>query len=246
MDKSTVPLCSCEKGNEMNLYGLQKLTLLDFPGHTACTVFLAGCNFRCPFCHNAELADGTAPAVMDDRELLAFLEKRTGLLDGVCFTGGEPLLSPGLAELMASVRAMGYAIKLDTDGAFPERLAGLFSRHLVDYVAMDVKNSPARYAETCGVERVDLAPIRESISLLIEGKVDYEFRTTAVRELHDDASFAAIGELIRGAKQYFLQCFTDRDTVPFAGLSAPDAADLERWAGIVRPFVGAVEIRGAS
>ena len=228
----------------MKIYGLQKLTLLDFPGHTACTVFLAGCNFRCPFCHNAELAEGRAPVVMDDAELLRFLKTRQGLLDGVCFTGGEPLLSPGLAELMAEVRALGYAIKLDTDGAFPDRMASLLSRGLLDYVAMDIKNSPERYAATCGVESVDLAPIGESIALLMGGNTSYEFRTTAIREFHDDLSFSAIAELIHGAKQYYIQAFTDHDSVPFAGLSAPAAEELHRWADLVRNSVEFVGIRG--
>ena len=228
----------------MNVNGLQKLTLLDYPGKVACTVFLAGCTLRCPFCHNSELLDGTAEAVMDDAGLLEFLKKRQGMLDGVAVTGGEPLLRPELPELLRRIRALGYSVKLDTNGMFPAALERVLAADLVDYVAMDVKNSPERYAETCGVETMDLAPVYASIDLLRSGAIDYEFRTTVVSELHDEASFAAIGPMIEGAKRYFLQPFTDRDTVAFAGFHAPDTAALQRYAEIVRPFVEAVEIRG--
>ena len=228
----------------MNINGLQKLTLLDYPGKVACTVFLAGCNLRCPFCHNSELLDGTAETVMDDAGLLGFLRKRQGMLDGVAFTGGEPLLRPELPELMQRVRDLGYAVKLDTNGLFPDALSRVLERKLVDYVAMDVKNSPERYAETCGVGTVDMAAIYASIDLLRSGRTDYEFRTTVVDELHDDESFLAIGPMIRGAKRYFLQPFRDRDTVAFAGFHAPDAAKLTRWVELVKPCVDSVEIRG--
>ncbi|MDO4494102.1 MAG: anaerobic ribonucleoside-triphosphate reductase activating protein [Clostridia bacterium] len=228
----------------MKINGLQKLTLLDFPGHCACTVFLAGCDLNCPFCHNSELIPGNAPAVMESDELLSFLKKRTGVLDGVAFTGGEPLLRPGLEELIREIRALGYAVKLDTNGCHPERLERLLTQHLVDYVAMDIKNSPDRYAETCGVSDVDTEKIRRSIALLVNGETKYEFRTTVVAQLHDAASFEAIGPMIRGAKRYFLQAFTDRDTVPFEGFTAPEKAELEAYADIVRPYVGEVSLRG--
>ena len=228
----------------MLIHGLQKMTLLDFPGRVACTVFLGGCDLRCPYCHNAELIDGSAPAVMDDGELLAFLKKRVGLLDGVAVTGGEPLLRD-IAPLLRAVRALGYAVKLDTNGTHPARLRALLDEGLVDYVAMDVKNSPERYAETVGVAGLDLAPVRESAALLMEGRVDYEFRTTVCRELHDDDAIRGVGELLAGARRLYLQPFADRDTVAFAGFSAPDMPTLERWAEILREFVGEVGIRGA-
>jgi len=228
----------------MKIHGLQKMTLLDFPGRVACTVFFGGCDMRCPYCHNAELLDGTAPAVMDDEELLAFLKKRQGLLDGVCFTGGEPLLQKDLPEFAAKVRNLGYPVKLDTNGNHPDRLEKMIREGLVQYVAMDIKNSPERYAETAGLRQMDLAPIRESVSLLMEGRTDYEFRTTAVAELHDDESFEQIGQWIKGAKRYYLQRFTDRDTVPFQGLHSPEKEKMEHWAEIVRPYVPAVELRG--
>ena len=228
----------------MKIHGLQKMTLLDFPGRVACTVFFGGCDMRCPFCHNAELLDGTAPAIMDDEELLAFLKKRQGLLDGVAFTGGEPLLQKDLPELTAKIRDLGYPVKLDTNGMHPERLELMMKKGLVQYVAMDIKNGPERYAETAGLPEIDLAPVRESVSLLMNGEMDYEFRTTVVAELHDDRSFEQIGQWIKGARHYYLQKFTDRDTVPFEGLHAPTDEQMRKWAEKLRPDIPAVELRG--
>ena len=228
----------------MDIQGLQKMTLLDWPGKVACTVFLGGCDFRCPFCHNAELLEGELPAALTQGELLDFLRRRKGLLDGVCVTGGEPLLRPGLAGLLEEIKALGYPVKVDTNGSHPARLAELWERGLVDYVAMDVKNSPDRYGETAGVPALDLTPIRESVAWLLEGRVDYEFRTTAVRQFHDAGSFRAIGPWIRGAARYYIQNFTDRDTVAFAGLSGFRREELEAFADLVRPFVAGVELRG--
>ena len=228
----------------MKLHGLQKMTLLDFPGRVACTVFLGGCDFRCPFCHNFELVDGTAEPVMDSEEFLSFLSKRNGLLDGVAFTGGEPLLHPGLPELMRQIRGMGFAVKLDTNGYHPDRLRAVLDESLVDYTAMDVKNSPGKYALTCGVEKIDLSRIRESIAILKEGKSDYEFRTTVVHPLHENEDFEAIGAEIRGAKRYFLQRFTDRDTVPFQNLSAPAPEEMARFAATASRFVPDTFLRG--
>ena len=228
----------------MDIHGLQKMTLLDFPGRVACTVFLGGCDLRCPFCHNAELIDGTAPAVMEENGLLSFLKKRQGLLEGVAVTGGEPLLRPDLGELLSGVRELGYPVKLDTNGTHPERLRQLLEQDLVQYVAMDIKNSPERYPETVGRKTFDLTPVRESVALLLGGDWDYEFRTTAVRELHDADSFREIGPWIRGAKRYFLQIFTDRETVPFQGFHSPSAEEMRAWAGIMEPFVDAVSLRG--
>lgn len=230
----------------MKIHGLQKMTLLDFPGRVACTVFLGGCDLRCPFCHNAELIDGTAPAVMEEEELLAFLRKRKGLLDGVAVTGGEPLLrGEAMIRLAEKIRELGYPLKLDTNGTHPELLRRMIDRGLVAYAAMDIKNSPERYAETCGLAEMDLGPVRESAALLAEGRTDYEFRTTTVAELHDGDSFRGIGEWIRGAKRYYLQKFTDRDTVPFAGFHAPADEAMEAYLAIAREYVPAAELRGA-
>ena len=228
----------------MDIQGLQKMTLLDWPGKVACTVFLGGCDFRCPFCHNAELLEGDLPAALTQGELLDFLRRRRGLLDGVCVTGGEPLLRADLAGLLEEVKALGYPVKVDTNGSHPARMVELWERGLVDYVAMDVKNSPDRYPETAGVPGLDLGPIRESIAWLLEGHVDYEFRTTAVRQFHDGDSFRAIGAWIRGARRYFIQNFVDRDTVAFAGLEGFSREELERFAALVAPFVERVEVRG--
>ena len=228
----------------MKIHGLQKMTLLDFPGKVACTVFLGGCDMRCPFCHNAELIDGTAPAVMEEEELLAFLKKRTGLLEGVAITGGEPLLREDTITLAEKIRDLGYPLKLDTNGTHPDRLRKILDRGLAAYVAMDIKNSPDRYAVTAGLEKLDLAPVRESVSLLMEGRTDYEFRTTVVAELHDAESFRGIGEWIRGARRYYLQKFTDRDTVPFGGFHAPEDEKMREYASIAREYVPSAEIRG--
>ena len=228
----------------MKIHGLQKMTLLDFPGRVACTVFLGGCDMRCPFCHNAELIDGSAPAVMEEEELLAFLKKRQGLLEGVAITGGEPLLRPDIIPLAEKIRDLGYPLKLDTNGTHPDRLREIISRGLAAYVAMDIKNSPDRYALTAGLEALDLGPVRESVSLLMEGRTDYEFRTTVVAELHDEDSFRGIGEWIRGARRYFLQKFTDRDTVPFGGFHAPADEQMRAYAEIAREYVPAAELRG--
>ncbi|MBQ1729550.1 MAG: anaerobic ribonucleoside-triphosphate reductase activating protein [Oscillospiraceae bacterium] len=228
----------------MKIFGLQKMTLLDYPGRVACTVFLGGCDFRCPFCHNFELVDGTAKPLMTDEELISFLEKRRGLLDGVAFTGGEPLLSKELPELMRTIRSLGFKIKLDTNGYHPARLRSMLEDGLVDYVAMDVKNSPEKYAETCGVESVDMGTIRESIDVIMRLAPDYEFRTTVVDELHEVSDFEKIGALIPGAKRYFLQAFTDRDTVPFEGFHAPSKEKLDSYLAAVSPFVPSAELRG--
>ena len=230
----------------MRFYGFQKMTLLDFPGKVACTLFTGGCNMRCPFCHNAllvtELEQGND--TWDEAEVLTFLRRRKGLLDGVCVTGGEPTLQPELAPFLRRVKELGYAVKLDTNGTRPEVLRALVGEGLVDYVAMDVKNSPARYALTAGIPAAELSGVFTSMDFLLSGTVDYEFRTTAVAEFHNDASFRGIAQWIAGARRYYIQCFTDRDSVLQAGLHAPEKAQLEHWADIVRPLVPDVELRG--
>ena len=228
----------------MKIHGLQKMTLLDFPGRVACTVFLGGCDLSCPFCHNAELIDGTAEPVMDETELLAFLEKRKGLLDGVAFTGGEPTLRKDLPDLFRKIKAFGYPIKLDTNGLHPDRLKALLDEGLVDYVAMDIKNSPEKYALTAGVDTVDLEKISESIRLLMSSGVDYEFRTTVVDELHAPGDFDAIANWIAGAKAYFLQPFVDRDSVVYENFHAPDPKRMKLYCDAVRKTVPNAVIRG--
>ena len=230
----------------MKLYGLQKMTLLDYPGHVACTVFTGGCDFRCPFCHNFDLACSKAEPVMEEEAFWQFLEKRKGLLDGIAITGGEPCLQPDLESFMKKGRQMGFAIKLDTNGYHPQRLRRLAEQWLVDYVAMDIKNSPGKYAATAGLteERFDFGRIAESISFLMEGKVDYEFRTTIVSELHEAADLEWIGRRIAGAGRYFLQSFVDREQVPYAGFHAPSAQEMDAMLRIVRPYVPDAKVRG--
>ncbi len=222
------------------------MTLLDFPGHVACTVFLGGCDLRCPFCHNYELATGKVPPMMEEEELFAFLAKRKGLLDGVAVTGGEPCLHRDLPELLARIRELGFVVKLDTNGTHPDMLREILERGLADYVAMDIKNSPGKYTFTAGMaaEPDFVSAVRESVRILMESGTDYEFRTTVVDELHEVQDFEEIGRWIRGAKRYFLQCFTDRDTVPYGGLSAPSKAKMEACAAIAKRYIADVQIRG--
>ncbi len=228
----------------MKLHGIQKMTLLDFPGVVSCTIFLGGCDFRCPFCHNFELIDGSEKPIMDDSELIEFLKGRKALLDGVAITGGEPCLHKDLPELIRKIRAEGYKVKLDTNGYHPELLKAILDEGLVDYVAMDIKNSEEKYALTCGLDTIDMDKIKESISLLMNGNTEYEFRTTVVDELHDENDFEQIGALIGGAKRYFLQRFTDRDSVPYGNLSAPSFDKMHKYADIARKYVTDTELRG--
>ncbi len=229
--------------------GLQKMTLLDFPGRVACTVFLHGCNYRCPFCHNSELIAGKGETLMDEEKFLKFLKSRQGLLDGVCVSGGEPTLYKGLPQLLKEIKAMGFAVKLDTNGSRPDVLRQLVEQGLVDYVAVDAKNSPSRYVETVGVPNFDLSPVEESMRYLIEGTVDYELRTTLVEPLHTEESIREMGQwlasLVPGKKpkQLFLQRFVDRDTVIFEGLRAPEPETVTHWADIVTQWVEKVTIR---
>ena len=224
------------------------MTLLDFPGHVACTVFLGGCDFRCPFCHNFELEDGSAQPVMEEDELFSFLEKRTGLLDGVAITGGEPCLHSDLPDLLRKIRSLGFMTKLDTNGNHPEVLRQILEEGLADYVAMDIKNSPARYAETAGLAQFDLSKVRESVNIIMEAgaahRLSYEFRTTVVKEFHRAEDFEEIGQWIAGAQAYFLQSFTDRDTVPYGNLHAPSKEELEEFRRIAAAYVPDTQIRG--
>ena len=228
----------------MKLHGIQKMTLLDFPGVVSCTIFLGGCDFRCPFCHNFELIDGTAQPVMEEDELIDFLRSRKALLDGVAITGGEPCLHKDLPALIRRIRAEGYKVKLDTNGYHPALLKEILDEKLVDYVAMDIKNAPEKYALTCGLDAINLDIINESIALLMNGGTDYEFRTTVIKEFHEAADFEAIGKWIQGAKRYFLQRFTDRDSVPYGNLSAPSFDEMKEYAEIAKKYIPETQLRG--
>ena len=232
----------------MRISGLQKMTLLDYPGLVACTVFTGGCNLRCPFCHNASLVlPERAADETDEAEVFRFLEKRQGMLDGVAVTGGEPLLHADLPDFLRRVRALGYRIKLDTNGTFPDRLRAVVEEGLVDRVAMDVKNAPALYAQTVGLRELDLTPIERSKNFLLEGRVDYEFRTTVVRGLHTAESLCGAAAWIRGAKEYYLQQFKDSgDIIAIEGLGAFSDDEMRALAEQVRPIVPTVKLRGVT
>ena len=226
------------------IHGLQKTTLLDWPGKVACTVFLGGCDFRCPFCHNSALITGNMPEAISEDEFIRFLSKRKGLLDGVCLTGGEPLLRSDLAEFLNRIKDMGYPIKLDTNGNHPKQLADLCKKGLIDYVAMDIKNCPERYAETVGVAELDLSLIQESVEWLLSGQVEYEFRTTIVRQFHDSESIVQIGQWIHSAKRYYLQGFVNSKEVLASGLEAYSKKEMEQFLRLVRAYLPAAELRG--
>lgn len=229
----------------MYLCGLQKLSMVDYPGKLAATVFTGGCNLRCPFCHNALLVTRlNETPELPEAEVLAFLERRRGLLDGVVLSGGEPLLQPDAADFLRKVRDMGFAVKLDTNGCFPDRLAAILEAGLADYVAMDIKNSREKYPQTVGIPGFDTAPVEESVRLLAKSGVDHEFRTTFVRELHTAADVEAMGQWLRGAPRYFLQNFADSGNLIQEGWHGFTALELQGFADIARPFFSQVELRG--
>ena len=230
----------------MLISGLQKLTLLDYPGKVACTVFTGGCNFRCPFCHNSTLVlPGQIAHDSSEEAVLSFLRKRVGVLDGVAVTGGEPLLHADIGDFLKEVKALGFLVKLDTNGSFPDRLISLVEAGLVDRVAMDIKNAPALYAKTAGLEHFDLAGVERSKDFLLEGRVDYEFRTTVVKGLHTKESLTEAAHWIEGAKEYYLQQYKDSGAIlDSTGLSGFDADEMHALADAVRPIIPAVQIRG--
>lgn len=228
----------------MKINGFQKMTLLDYPGKVACTLFTAGCNFRCPFCHNAALVTHINNDVTySEEEILSYLSKRKGLLDGVCITGGEPLLQDGIEDFIEKIKSLGFSVKLDTNGSFPEKLEKLVNMGLIDYVAMDIKNSRNKYCLTTDAQ-IDLEKIDKSISFLINSGVDYEFRTTVVKEYHSVEDIKDIGEWIKGAKRYFLQNFVDSGDLIKDGLSACELTELYKMQQIADKFVLKTEIRG--
>ena len=234
----------------MGIVGLQKMTLLDFPDKVACTVFLGGCNFRCPFCHNGGILDAREPEVMTATGLLDFLKGRQGLLDGVCITGGEPTLCPELPQLIADIKALAFAVKLDTNGSRPAVLKQLVRAGLVDYVAMDVKNAPSRYGATVGLSAPPLEALEESLRFLMAGPVDYELRTTVVRELHDEKSLVEMGQRLyelngnQKIPKLFLQPFVQRASVPDQGLTPPETVEITHFIKLLDAFAQNVSLRG--
>ena len=231
----------------MQIHGIQKLTLLDFPGHTACTVFTGACNFRCPFCHNASLVlNPSQQPLVPEKDVLAYLASRKGLLDGVCITGGEPTLQEDLLEFMGKVKALDLAVKLDTNGWDPETLAMIVENGFADYVAMDVKSSRERYAEACGLKQFDTAQVEESVKLLKKAIVPYEFRTTVVRELHDTAVMEAIGEWLGDVPRYFLQNFKDSGDLLTHSCTGCSPSEMQALLAAVRQYIPSAELRGVS
>ena len=229
----------------MNIQGFNKVTLLDYPGLTACTVFTGGCDLRCPFCHNSPLVldpRGTEGYTVD--EVLEHLKKRKGILDGIAVSGGEPLLQPDIEDVLLRIRSLGLSVKLDTNGTLPHRLADVIEKGLVDYVAMDVKNSPQKYAETTGCERIDLDAVKESVQRLMHSGIPYEVRTTVVRELHAERDIEEIGRWLSGAEQYFLQGFIDSGNLIGQGLSAYGKEEMERLCAVAAQYVKKASLRG--
>ncbi len=229
----------------MVIQGLQKLTLLDYPQKVACTVFTAGCNFRCPFCHNASLViDTYKNQEIPGEEFFAFLRKRQGILDGVCVTGGEPLIQHGIEDFVREIKRLGYAVKLDTNGSFPDKLQRIVEAGLVDYVAMDIKNSQENYGRTVGIEGYDLRNIHRSVQYLLSDPISYEFRTTVVREFHQRSDFESIGKWIRGARRYYLQQFVDSGDLIRGGLRGYSKDIMKQALEVVKPYVISAELRG--
>lgn len=226
--------------------GLQKMTLLDYPGKVAATVFIGGCNFRCPYCHNASLLRplGGAQDITEDT-VLAFLRSRKGFLDGVCVSGGEPLLWDGLAPFLRKVKGLGLLVKLDTNGSRPEALKALNEEGLVDFVAMDVKHAPGSYAIAAGTKADVLPAVQESVAYLLSGAVPCEFRTTVMRGMHTLEDLVEIGKWIQGADAYFLQNFENSPDVLTQGLQGFETSELQAFADAIRPFVPGARVRGA-
>lgn len=229
----------------MRICGFNKTTLLDYPGKVACTIFLGGCNFRCPFCQNSSLviAPDTQPECREE-EIFKFLTKRKGILDGVCVSGGEPTLSAGLPDFLEKIKKLGYDVKLDTNGSRPAVVKALVKAGLVDKVAMDIKACPENYPILTGISNPDMDAVRETVDFLMAGNLDYEFRTTVVKELHSEQDFRKIGNWIQGAKAYYLQAYKDSEGVLKPGFSSYSLEELKKFRDILSETISLVEIRG--
>lgn len=226
----------------MIIQGLQKLTVLDFPGKVASIVFTAGCSFRCPFCHNATLVKGEGDNISEE-EIFSYLKKRQGILDGVVITGGEPTIQKDLKEFIVKVRALGYKIKLDTNGYHPEVLKELLDENLLDYVAMDVKNSKEKYACTTGIQNIDISRVEESVKILKNCNIPYEFRTTIINELHQTQDIEEVAEWISGAKTHYLQNFKDSGDLLVGGFTSASEQKMDEFKQIMAKSVKVAETR---
>ena len=229
----------------MNIYGYQKTTLLDYPGHVAATIFTSGCNFCCPFCHNCDLI-ATAPVtkVITEEEIFAFLKKRKNVLSGICITGGEPTLQTDLADFIKQVRLLGYKVKLDTNGYRPEVIAELLNHNLLDYIAMDIKAGYSNYSKVSGIPNLLIENIQKSIFIIENSSVSYEFRTTTVRELHKESDFQEIGTMLSPKSPYFIQSFKDSGNILHPGLSSCDVTTLNHYLSIVKERIPLAALRG--
>ena len=229
----------------MQIKGFQKLTLLDYPGKLGATVFTGGCNFRCGFCHNGSLVlnPNNIPNISIE-EVLDTLKQKKKVLEGVCITGGEPLLQRDLEEFLIALKEMGYLIKLDTNGSFPKRLKLLIDNNLVDYIAMDIKNSLEKYPLSVGIKDFDTSVIKESIDIIINSNIEYEFRTTTVKELHSKEDFLAIGILLQGANKLFLQAYKTSPDVIEKGLHAHTKEEMISFKEILENYIKEVSLRG--
>lgn len=231
----------------MYIHGLSQLTLLDYPGKLACTVFCGSCNFRCPFCHNASLVlNPTSLPSMSEDKVIAHLQKRKNTLEGVCITGGEPTLQPDLADFIRRIKdETGFPVKLDTNGSHPDTVERLLSEHLIDSIAMDIKSSPGGYARAAGLPSFTMDNIFRSVDLIRSSDIDYEFRTTVVDGIHSDDDFREIGKWLRGSRAYYLQMYKDSgELISPLGLKAPSREDLIRYRDILLPYIETVDIRG--
>ena len=229
----------------MEIHGFNKTTLLDYPEHIAATIFTGGCNFRCPFCHNSELVlNPKEQPVIDETEVFDYLEKRRGVLQGVCITGGEPTLQSDLICFIRKVKEMGYLVKLDTNGYRPDILWQLLEEGLLDYAAMDIKASKENYVKAAGVRQLELARIEESVCILKSSTIPYEFRTTVVKGIHEKEEFDAIGRWLAGCSAYYLQAFRENENVMQDGFSAFACSEMEKMADIARKYIDKVSLRG--
>lgn len=229
----------------MVIKGLQKLTLLDYPEKMACTVFTAGCNFKCPFCHNASLViDVDTDDIISEEDFFSFINKRVGIIEGVCITGGEPTLQPDLESFIKKIKEIGLLVKLDTNGYRPDILISLVESGLIDYVAMDIKNCKEKYPLTAGCENLEIDRICRSVDFLKTGIIDYEFRTTIVKELHTPDDIIKIGEWLDGSQKYYLQRFEDSGDLISQGFGSYDKNEMKSLSNLIKHRITAIDIRG--
>ena len=227
----------------MNITGLQRTTILDYPGYVACIVFTSNCNLKCPFCHNSELIDKCNP-IMSSEDFFEFLKMRKDKLDGVCISGGEPLLQEDIISFITEIKRLGFLVKLDTNGTVPDKLKELLDKHLVDYIAMDVKNCMEKYAITCGFYNLNTTNIKTSINLIMNSGIDYEFRTTLVKGFHESYDMIRIANLLKGCKNYYLQKFKMSDNVLDKKCSSLSNEEMQRYLEIVRSQIPNAKLRG--